>query len=311
VTPPLEQSEHGFTLIEIMVAVVIMSLILTFAFQAYQGIQNAYARVAVSSNRDRAAGIVLDRMERELVGTVLVEREDGSDPLLQRYFFFADSKTYSDSEADELRFVTRTASHPPGEPSAPIAVVTYGAIPSQSGQGLSLLRQQEALPDQLAKEISWVEPQIVADNVGLFLLRYHGDDQTPSEGWDSTAAERLDQLPATIVLTVALWESDPNGLPVLGEEHTRVITLPVRPFKLSPEGQKDAKACGEGMTVKQCVQTFAQQITQTSSSLTDAIREATEQVQDPCWSSAQPSPALQRLKILMGGVPGFDAGECK
>ena len=37
-----------------------------------------------------------------------------------------------------------------------------------------------------------------------------------------------------------------------------MIELPVRPFKLNPEGAEDeAAACGEGMTVKQCVETFA------------------------------------------------------
>jgi len=67
----------------------------------------------------------------------------------------------------------------------------------------------------------------------------------------------------------------------------------------------------QGMTVQQCVDTFAQQISQASESLASAIRDAQTQVQDTCWNPAQPSPTLQRLKVLMGGIPGFDASLCK
>jgi len=59
----------GFTLLEILVAVFIMAMVLTFAFQAYQGIEHAYSRVGSTPSRDRAARIVLDRLERELVGS--------------------------------------------------------------------------------------------------------------------------------------------------------------------------------------------------------------------------------------------------
>lgn len=307
----MSHSRAGFTLLEILVAIFIMAMVLTFAFQAYQGIERAYSRVGSSPSRDRAARIVLDRLERELVGTVLVEREEGADPLLHPYFFFGEIKPYAESEGDTIRFVTRTPLRAPAAPPVGIEIVTYGAAPSQSGPGLVLLRQAESLPPQLAKDVVWESPDIVVDNVALFLARYHATDQPGSEGWDSTSAEKLDQLPNMLVVTISLWETDEAGQPVQGPEFTRTIDLPVRPFKLSPEGAKGEADCGEGMTVQQCVETFAQQIAQASESLGSAIRDAQAQVQDKCWNPEQPSPGLQRLKVLMGGVPGFDAGECK
>jgi hypothetical protein len=65
------------------------------------------------------------------------------------------------------------------------------------------------------------------------------------------------------------------------------------------------------MTVKQCVESFQSQIQSSSSSLASAITQAQAQVTDKCWTSEQPSAALQRLKVLLGGVPGFDSSECK
>lgn len=302
----------GFTLLEILVAVFIMAMILTFAFEAYKGIEQAYARVvSPSSSRDRSARIVLDRIERELVGTVMIQRAKGSDPLLQPYFFFGESRPYADSEGDTLRFVTRTPLRSPGVPSPGLEIVTYGAVPSQSGPGLSLLRQAEPMPPQLAKEVVWIQPDIVADNVALFLARYTGDDEASAESWDSTGVDRLDQIPKALVLTVSLWETDATGQPVQGPEFTRAIDLPVRPFSFSANDGNQTADCGQGMTVKQCMDSFASQISTASESLSQAISDAQAQVQDGCWNPQTPSPALQRLKVLMGGVPGFDAGQCK
>jgi general secretion pathway protein J len=301
----------GFTLLEILVAVFIMAMVLTFAFEAYQGIEHAYSRVGSSPSRDRAARIVLDRLERELVGSVLVERAEGADPLLHPYFFSGEMKAYAESEGDTLRFVTRTPLRAPASPPVGLEIVTYGAVPSQSGPGLVLLRQAEVLPAQLAKDVVWDSPDIVVDNVALFLARYTAEDQQASETWDSTSTERLDQLPSALVVTVSLWETDAAGQAVQGAEFSRTIDLPVRPFKLAPEDTKKTADCGEGMTVQACVENFGPQISQSSQELASAIRDAQGQVQDTCWNPEQPSPALQRLKVLMGGIPGFDAGECK
>jgi prepilin-type N-terminal cleavage/methylation domain-containing protein len=303
---------EGFTLLEVLVSVVIMAMVLTFAFEAYQGIEHSYQRVGQSPSRDRAARTVMDRVERELVGSTLIQREDGSDPLLQPYFFFGATKEYSDAEGDTLRFVTRTPIRAPGDPPLAFEVITYGAVPSQTGPGLALIRQAEPLTSQLVRDVNWQSPDVVADNVALFLIRYEGEDSQPTEGWDSTGAAQLDLLPASVVLTVSLWEHDDAGKSVQGPEFTRTIDLPVRPFKLTPPKAPGQQAsCGQGMTVQQCLDQFASAMDQASPSLVSAIKDATGQVTDACWNPDQPSANLQRLKVLMGGLPGFDAGECK
>src|SRR5262249_7076699 len=246
------QSDQGFTLLEILVAVCIMALVLTFAFEAYEGIEHSYQRVGHSPSRDRAAKIVLDRLERELVGSILIQREEGTDPLLPPYFFWGEAKAYSEAEADTFRFVTRTPIRPPGSSADnSMEVVTYAAVPSQNGEGFALLRQAEPLSLQLVKEVKWESPDIVADNVATFLVRYHSDQAQASEGWDSTGVEQLDQLPASIVVTVSLWEHDvETGKDNEGPEFSRTIDLPVRPFKLTPDNAQKKGDCGEGMTVQ-------------------------------------------------------------
>ena len=135
-----------------------MSLVITFAFQAYRGIADAYTRVSEVTSRDRSARILLDRIERELTGAVMVQREEGADPLTHPYFFFAEPRASEESSGFELRFITQTPLRSPGSPPAALALVTYGVVPSQTGPGFTLLRQEEPVPALLAKQVEWTTP---------------------------------------------------------------------------------------------------------------------------------------------------------
>lgn len=308
------RATHGFTLIEVLVAIFIMALVISFAFQAYQGISEAYSRVSENASRDRAARILLDRIERELVGAVLVEREEGADPLLHPYLFFSQPVLQGESTGFELRFVTQTPLRSPGSPPVALTLVTYGSAISASGPGLDLLRQEEPLPAEQAKAIEWKDPQIVADGIAIISLSFSGEADQPAEGWDSTSVEQLDQLPLSAEIHLSLWEMGPDGELWPSLEVTRTVDLPVRPFRLAPEGGDEAGGeqadCGSGVTVAACLESYAKELAASSPSLAAAINEARAQAEGACWSDPEPSPALQRLKVLMGGLAGFDAGRC-
>ncbi len=303
----------GFTLLEVLVAVFIMSLVITFAFQAYRGIAEAFTRVSEVTSRDRAARILLDRIERELTGAVLVQREEGSDPLLHPYFFFAEPREFEGSTGFELRFITQTPLRTPGSPPAALALVTYGVTASQTGPGFALLRQEEPVPAILAKQVEWDGPQLMADNVATFTLGLGGDATGAAAGWDSTGVEQLDDMPESIDVTIALWEAGPDGEPWPGLEVTRTVQIPVRPFRLAPDDAAGVAGagCETGMTVAVCINQFADAIGAASPSLAAAINDAQSQIPDGCWNDPQPSAGLERLKVLMSGLPGFDDGACQ
>jgi hypothetical protein len=91
------------------------------------------------------------------------------------------------------------------------------------------------------------------------------------------------------------------------------VRLPVRPFRLAPD---DAAAgatadCGDGMTVAACFEQFAAEIAEASPSLAAAINDAYAQTSDACWGNPQATEALGRLKVLMGGLPGFREDACR
>ena len=305
------RAAQGFTLLEVLVAVFIMSLVITFAFQAYRGIAEAYTRVTEVTSRDRSARILLDRIERELTGTVLVQREEGADPLKHPYFFLAEPTAIADSTGFELRFITQTPLRSPGSPPAALGLVTYAAAPSQTGPGFSLLRQEEPVPAFLAKDVKWDKPQTVADNVASFTVNFGGDVDPGTQGWDSTSEAQLDALPEALEIAVSLWETGPDGEPFPGLEFTRVVHLPVRPFRLSPEKVAGAADCGQGMTATACVQQFSAELAAASPSLSAAINDALAQTANGCWNDPQAGEPLGRLKVLLAGLPGFDQAACR
>lgn len=304
------RAAHGFTLLEVLVAVFIMALVISFAFQAYQGIAEAYTRVSEVSSRDRSARILLDRIERELVGAVLIQREKGADPLLHPYFFFAEPRAYGEATGFELRFVTQTPLRSPGSPPAALALVTYSSTPSQTGHGLDLVRQEEPVPAQLVKQVEWTTPQTVAENVSMFLLRFTGETAQDGESWDSTTEAQLDQLPLSVEIAVSLFETAPDGEPWPGNQLSRSVSLPVRPFRLTAEAAEQG-GCRDGVSVVSCLEGFAEELAAASPALAAAINDASAQAPDNCWNAPEPSPALQRLKALMVGLPGFNPAECR
>ena len=149
------------------------------------------------------------------------------------------------------------------------------------------------------------------DKIAVFSLSYDGGLDDPPGAWDSTGVERLDQLPELVELKVALWEVDAQGDPWPGLEVTRVVNLPVRPFRLAPDDADAAKGkCGASVTVATCLAKHTAQLAAASTSLAAAISEARQTIEDACWNDKAPPAALQRLKLLMKGLAGFDPSAC-
>jgi type II secretion system protein J len=222
---------QGFTLLEMLIVIGITAALVTAAVQAHLGIRRAQERAARGLQRERAAEVFLDRLERELVGTLLIVRPSSTDRLSHPYVFVGEDYFESDGDTDALRFVTRSpARAAPQVGAVGMRLVTYVA---QSGNEslIELVREEEPLPDGLDKEPIVEEGQAVLDGVALFRLRYLDEDSDGwRDSWDSTDVAMLDRLPGAVEVTLALLEEDELGERQAGPEHPRVVRLPVRPI---------------------------------------------------------------------------------
>lgn len=309
----------GFTLLEILITIAIMSMLITAAVQAFQSITRAEERARAGVGRARAALVLLDRVERELVGTVLVPQLDPEEPRPQPYVFLAEDRGSGDSDADALRFVTLTASRALASDAKAgprmISYTTREAEPPSLGEPddgtlLELVRREDPLHDEPEREISAHDGQVVAEKVARFQLRFQEESSRTWVGeWDSTAPPNLDEVPVNVEVAVTLWERDATGDLVRGEEYRRLVALPLRPVDfLPPAAQLQGEACGK--TVAQCWRENLSEAVNRSSaagrriqSLYDAIPPST------CWNTSDPE--LFALKAALEELDADLARECQ
>lgn len=307
---PNSTARHGdgFSLLEVMVAIAIMAIVLTLAYQTNSGIQRAAARVIDGGSRARAAQVVLDRIEREIVGTLMVQRQDGDDPLLHPYVFFADDRVSGDGDADELIFITQTPLRSIGSGTGGVRSVSYGARPSDALGHLELLRAEKPLPRQMERDIDLSDAQVVAEDVADFDLRYRGEDVDWVDRWDSTGVVQLDLIPEAVEISLALWERDRSGAATKGERVTRTVLLPVRPFPMAPPAEGVDGECATGISLAECVARFQRQLAEVPT-LQAEIQRQLGLVPESCWNVPDPSDALTVLQNTLRIGLGIDLAE--
>ena len=71
----------GFTLIETLAVVIALALVMTTVFATYGAVQRQATFAAEATEAPRRATALLDRMAREIAGTVLVVKPESTDPL--------------------------------------------------------------------------------------------------------------------------------------------------------------------------------------------------------------------------------------
>jgi general secretion pathway protein J len=299
---------NGFTLLEVLVAVMLTSLLVTALFRAFREIHEAQRRTLDQGGRERTAMVLLDRLERELLGTLLVvqgDAEEGSDPIANPWLFLGVDRTDAAQDADALRFVTRSPARAPGlQAQGGLRMVTYVAETDEAA--LALFRHEQPLPEGLEKELTAArEGQTVVHDLARFALRFQDEDTGEwVDAWDSSDVSRLDRLPASVEITVQLLAQDPDGEWAAGEELQRVVPLPVRPIQpAAAEESGEAQDCGEGETVAQC-------LARTGPGQSPTERHAYQQLSTRygtrCFADIAGSNAQDELEQA-----GFDTSECR
>jgi hypothetical protein len=286
-----------------LITIAITAILVTTAVRAYRAITGAQERAAGGLDRSRAADVVLDRLERELAGALLIVQPPGEDPLAQRYLFVALDRPTSDGDGDALRFVTLTPARVPGAPAlGGPRMVTYAAVPNED-VGFALVRREEPIPDALARELSVEGGQVVLEDLAGFTLHYTTELGDAVEVWDSTQVEQLDLLPAEVAIEVALLSPDENGELVALEARSRAVPLKLRPLdfvalRAAAEGE-DEDGC---FTYAKCATALQAVIDAAPESARESIRAELAAKAEECFDPA--SDVAAGLRALGADVEG-------
>jgi len=176
---------RGFTLIEILVAIVIISLLLTTVFGVFSSVSGTQERLEREAGEHHLARVLLDRIGRELRGAYLSNN---------RQTLFA----AGNEEGRPTLTFTTTTDTPYGDTRAGLAIVRYrleGAVP-EAETGLTLLRGERQL---FSEHEEFAREHRLTDTLRKFELRYYDRGR-----WDTEWPAEKRALPQLVEVTLTL-----------------------------------------------------------------------------------------------------------
>lgn len=236
------RARGGFTLIEIMVALVITALVLGMVYSSFQAVMDTRERVSASTDANMTARLVLSRLSREIESAYIVQRPQDAPPESRYTVFEGSDDSIDGHSAGHISFTsfahTKRAvdAHESDQ-----ALISYECemLPTDDGtdQQLDLIRREwrrVAPPGET--QVYEPVPVPLAEGIEGFKVRF----QEPESGewvdaWDSKDIRTLDVLPEAVEITLSLDDGRGNV-----RDYTTVATPMISPLTREatpPEGE--------------------------------------------------------------------------
>jgi general secretion pathway protein J len=202
------RDQKGFTLIEVLIAVVLLAIISVLVFQSMGSMAGSRERFETRSQVYRGANVFLDRMTRELATTVLYANIEllgvsaNGEQMSKSVFSGANN-----GDQDKLTFDNLSHTrYLKDSKESDLAEVTYFLEPQEEGDGLFVIKRREKCPlDAEPGEKGKVT--VLLDGVRELNFRYYdpvkGEYQ---EEWDTTKLDFANRLPRAVELTLVLQD---------------------------------------------------------------------------------------------------------
>lgn len=206
---PLPPNQHGWTLLELLLAVALLAIVAAVVFGSFRATVSAIDQATISGAPARQARVVLSRLADELASADWAyERPETR--------FVGLSQELEGHESDRLQFSSRShVWYPTQLPALERALITYEAVPVENG--LQLWRRESAAPYLLE---GGTESVMVAEGVAGVAFRFFVKGEWVDD-WNSAERHALPEL-VEVVLT---FGTDDTAT----EEFRTLIDIPKRP----------------------------------------------------------------------------------
>lgn len=222
------QSTGGFTLIEVLIAVVLLAVI---SFLVFQSMGSAVGSKERSENRElafRGATVFLARLSRELGTAVLYANVEllgvsaGGEQTSKSVFSGSNNGGQDKLIFDTLSHMRYLADSKESD----LAELTYWLDPQEEGDGLFVIKRRDKSPPD-AEPGEKGKVTVLLDGVREFNLRYYdpvkGEYQ---DEWDTTKVDYANRLPRAVEITLVM--QDP------GDEENTLRFATVALLEMSP-----------------------------------------------------------------------------
>jgi len=202
-TPARLFSRNGFTLLEILIAVVLLAILTSALYGSYFTVFKARERAAEGMEARRELGVTLDLLRREIASSVY---KSGSIPLSQaypqeRYRFVVEDRDTFGKPASNIEFTTLAPPSGQARLESGIIAVRYEILEKNSQR---ILTRKEL---DMFQDFATSKPYPQMERISGFLVEcYDGSKWVKS--WDTALNYKL---PASVRITVQFEE---DGKPV-------------------------------------------------------------------------------------------------
>jgi prepilin-type N-terminal cleavage/methylation domain-containing protein len=227
-------SREGFTLLELIVAMVVLVIAMTIAFQAFSGTIRGWRRGTEVMEGLKHGEFAMDQLAQAVRSTIYFYNPR------KNYAFLIEKESKGAYPADILNFVTASpAFMPESSPLkyGPHRIKLYIDTDDRGNPALfSLAFPALANPEKLEEEYDDAEPHLVSRAVqGLEVLLYEEE----KEDWTTDEWEEENSVPERIKLIVYVGSEDKNEDPIVFEQ---IIEIPVaESVKLKIESPTSSK----------------------------------------------------------------------
>ncbi len=225
----------GFTLIEVMGVVALISVVFFVALNFYTDLARASTRASNHTRGVRRASAILDRVARDIEGAFLLVKPPELDPFAFPWIFLGETRLGGDA-SERLKFITRN--HDPtrtGAAETNLATVAY-MVDSGPDDSISLYRwTSPRLPESLDKGFPREDDDgsfLLAEGLHYFGFNFLGEDDELRSEWDSSTLLESSSLPLAVEIRLSLMDDQTSD----GEEppiYRRRVLIPIRPLDLA------------------------------------------------------------------------------
>ncbi|MFI5297419.1 MAG: type II secretion system protein GspJ [Polyangiales bacterium] len=205
---PSRAAQRGLTLIEMMIAVSVLSLISILIYGAFSAMSTGKTRAAILSERFRLGRLAMTRMSRELGMSYLSGHAAATPALTARVTAFLGTSRRVDFNAFAHRRLIKDA-HESDQCEISYFTGTDSVVSTQT----NLLRREQTIIDDVPGKGGVVN--VLVDDVETFSLKFF-DPLTGlwTDTWDSTSTSaNFARMPFQVQLTLVM-KGGPAGEPI-------------------------------------------------------------------------------------------------
>ncbi|MBW2064245.1 MAG: prepilin-type N-terminal cleavage/methylation domain-containing protein [Deltaproteobacteria bacterium] len=213
----LSKGQQGFTLLEIMIAMVICAVVFSIIYSAYSGTFRNRDVLETQEDIYMAARIALERIVEDLESAYLLAgaKGAGSDGDQEGFASFVGEEGELDGRrADALMFLSRAHVLFSGEERPlGIARIRYHVKKQGDGDGLYLYRS-ERLPVEGEEIEGEDEGFLLCEGLNSVRFSYYDSVGDEYQSWDSRGEEQGNKLPAKVSITLEFLDPLDPEVPV-------------------------------------------------------------------------------------------------